>query len=51
MDRSDKLNESNANILNTFDFGSINCADPSMSDGFKLLYEKELPFEIRIQER
>ena len=48
---NDKLNESTANILNTFDFSSINCSDPSLSDGSKLLYENELPFEIRIQER
>lgn len=37
------------NILNTFDFSSINAFDPSLADGYKVIYENELPFEIRIQ--
>ena len=56
-------NEANANLLNTFDFSEIDSLDPSLSkssfwyftlnttgfpgEGFKIIYEKDLPFHIR----
>ena len=37
-------------ILNSFDFTHIDELDPSLTDGFKLIYDREVPFELRIQE-
>ncbi|CAI2380134.1 unnamed protein product [Moneuplotes crassus] len=42
--------ESNASILNAFDFRAIDEMDPSLAEGHKLIYEREVPFELRIQE-
>lgn len=43
-------NESNASLLNAFDFRAIDEMDPSLADGHRLIYEREVPFELRIQE-
>ena len=43
-------NESNASLLNAFDFRAIDEMDPSLADGHRMLYEREVPFELRIQE-
>ena len=42
--------ESNASLLNAFDFRAIEEMDPALSEGHKLFYEREVPFELRIQE-
>jgi len=42
--------ESNASILNAFDFRAIDEMDPSLAEGHRLTYEREVPFELRIQE-
>ncbi len=42
--------ESNASILNAFDFRAIDEMDPSLAEGHKLIYEREVPYELRIQE-
>ena len=42
--------EENMSILNAIDFRSIDEMDPSLADGHKLIYEREVPFELRIQE-
>ncbi|CAI2379673.1 unnamed protein product [Moneuplotes crassus] len=42
--------QSNASILNAFDFRAIDQMDPSLAEGHKLIYEREVPFELRIQE-
>lgn len=37
-------------VLNSFDFSAIEEMDPSLGEGHRLLYEREVPFELRIQE-
>mmetsp|Transcript_56635 Transcript_56635/g.64916 ORF Transcript_56635/g.64916 Transcript_56635/m.64916 type:complete len:236 (+) Transcript_56635:40-747(+) len=44
------VNESNANLLNTFDFSEIDSLDPSLSEGFRVIYEKDIPFHIRFED-
>ena len=34
---------------NLFDFTSIEALDPSIVEGFRVLYEREVPLEIRTQ--
>ena len=42
--------DSNTSLLNAFDFRAIDEMDPSLADGHKLIYDREVPFELRIQE-
>jgi hypothetical protein len=37
-------------VLNAFDFSQINEMDPSMVDGHRIYYDREVPFELRIQD-
>jgi hypothetical protein len=37
-------------LLNSFDFSAIEEMDPSLADGHKVLYDREVPFELRIQD-
>lgn len=37
-------------LLNSFDFSAIEEMDPSLADGHRLLYDREVPFELRIQD-
>ena len=37
-------------ILNAFDFGAIDEMDPSLADGHRIVYDREVPFELRIQD-
>ena len=37
-------------ILNAFDFHAIDEMDPSLADGHRILYDREVPFELRIQD-
>ena len=37
-------------ILNAFDFNAIDEMDPSLADGHRLVYDREVPFELRIQD-
>ena len=32
------------------DFASIEEMDPSVADGFRVIYDREVPFELRLQE-
>lgn len=34
--------------LNTFDFNSISEMDPSIADGYRVIYDREVPFELRL---
>lgn len=36
--------------LNSFDFSALEEMDPSLSDGHRVLFDREVPFELRIQE-
>jgi len=38
-------------VLNAFDFSQINEMDPSMMEGHKIVYDREVPFELRIQDQ
>ena len=43
--------EQNSNdILANFDFSEIEEKDPSLSEGHKLLYDREVPFELRLED-
>ncbi len=42
--------EGDVSILNTFDFAAIEEMDPSLADGYKVIYDREVPFELRIQD-
>lgn len=45
--REEKINE---DILNTFDFTSIDKLDPSLTDGFKKICDKEIDIDIKMIE-
>ena len=36
--------------LNTFDATAISDMDPSIADGYRVIYDREVPFELRLQE-
>ena len=42
--------DSGNNILCNFDFSEIDAKDPSLSEGHKLLYNREVPFELRLED-
>jgi hypothetical protein len=37
-------------LFNTFNLGDLEKMDPSLSDGFRMIYNKEVPVEIRLVE-
>ena len=37
-------------MMNSFDFSSIEEMDPSIADGYRVIYDRECPFELRVQE-
>ena len=37
-------------LLQTFDFSGIEELDPSIADGYRVIYDREVPFELRVQE-
>lgn len=40
----------NMSVLNAFDFTAIDEMDPSLGEGHRLYYDREVPFELRIQD-
>ena len=44
------ISDQNNNILTNFDFSEIDAKDPSLSEGHKLLYNREVPFELRLED-
>ena len=36
--------------LSSFDFSTIDDMDPSLSGGHRVIYEREVPFELRVQQ-
>lgn len=36
-----------ANIINAYDLTAIEDMDPSLADGFKVVFDKEIPLELR----
>mmetsp|Transcript_24105 Transcript_24105/g.44073 ORF Transcript_24105/g.44073 Transcript_24105/m.44073 type:complete len:236 (-) Transcript_24105:88-795(-) len=39
-----------ADIMQTLDFTSIEEMDPSIEDGHRIIYDREVPFELRVQD-
>ena len=37
-------------VLNAFDFSAIDEMDPSLAEGHMVVYDREAPFELRIQD-
>ena len=37
-------------ILGNFDFSAIEELDPSLSEGHRLVYDREVPFELRLED-
>jgi hypothetical protein len=48
-DENDKKDEGNT-ILGSFDFSAIEELDPSLSEGHRLGYDREVPFELRLED-
>lgn len=38
------------NVLGNFDFSQIEELDPSLSEGHRLAYDREVPFELRLED-
>ena len=52
MNQNSYLNQTtdSNDILASFDFREIEEKDPSLSEGHKLLYDREVPFELRLED-
>jgi hypothetical protein len=37
-------------VMSTFDLGAVDEMDPSLAEGHRIIYDREVPFELRIQE-
>jgi len=48
-DEEQKREDGNT-ILGSFDFTSIEELDPSLSEGHRLVYDREVPFELRLED-
>mmetsp|Transcript_82618 Transcript_82618/g.242449 ORF Transcript_82618/g.242449 Transcript_82618/m.242449 type:complete len:251 (-) Transcript_82618:160-912(-) len=42
--------QSNASSLDMFDFTAIEEMDPSLAEGHRVVYDREVPFELRVQD-
>jgi hypothetical protein len=42
--------EHDPSLMSTFDLGAIDDMDPSLQEGHRCIYDREVPFELRIQE-
>lgn len=42
--------QSNASFLDAFDFTAIEEMDPSLAEGHRVVYDREVPFELRVQD-
>jgi hypothetical protein len=49
-DKENFQNMSSQSVLNAFDFTAIDEMDPSLAEGHGVLYDREAPFELRIQD-
>ena len=37
-------------LLSGFDFRAIEEMDPSIADGYRIIYDRDVPFELRLEE-
>merc|ERR1719491_231389 len=42
--------QSNASFMDAFDFTAIEEMDPSLAEGHRVVYDREVPFELRVQD-
>ena len=42
--------EADQSLISTFDMGAVDEMDPSLAEGHRIIYDREVPFELRIQE-
>ena len=42
--------EQDPSIMSTFEMGAVDEMDPSLAEGHRIIYDREVPFELRIQE-
>ena len=47
---NNSISDSTNNVLANFDFSEIDAKDPSLSEGHKLIYNREVPFELRLED-
>jgi hypothetical protein len=45
-----QMNQHQQSVLNAFDFSAIDEMDPSLQEGHHVVFDREAPFELRIQE-
>ncbi|CAE7777562.1 unnamed protein product [Symbiodinium sp. CCMP2456] len=46
----EKSVHSNVSMLDAFDFSALEEMDPSLSEGHRVVYDREVPFELRVQD-
>lgn len=44
------MDERDASLLNSFDFSAIEETDPSLTEGHRVIYERDVTFELRSQD-
>jgi hypothetical protein len=42
--------DENNTVLGSFDFSAIEELDPSLAEGHRLVYDREVPFELRLED-
>ena len=47
---NNSISDNSVNVLANFDFSEIDAKDPSLSEGHKLIYNREVPFELRLED-
>jgi hypothetical protein len=50
MKSRDEENKNESNLMGNFDFSAIEELDPSLGEGHRLVYDKEVPFELRLED-
>ena len=46
----DEENKSTDNVFKNFDFSAIEELDPSLGEGHRISYDKDVPFELRLED-
>ena len=47
---NNSISDNGSNDLVYFDFSKIDAKDPSLSESHKLIYNREFPFELRLED-
>ena len=43
-----KMEREDVSMISTFDMGAVDEMDPSLAEGHRVIYDREVPFELRI---